>query len=399
MQHQRVRANDLTGAVADLGVMVPLAAALILVNGVDASAVFIAAGLLVIASAVYFRVPFPVQPLKALTAVAVAQGLSPGVIHAAGLEIAAFLLLLSIGGVADAISRAFTKTIVRALQVGVGTLLVITAWRLVADPPDVFNAPRTPWPVVLALAAFVAVWLAAQFERYSIAFALLAFGVALTWTAAMPSFDAPRLHLPSLGLPDGGDWAPALMLLVIPQLPLTFGNAVVAVTDVARRSFGDRAARVTPSRVCVSCGAGNVVSAVIGGVPMCHGAGGLTAHVRLGGRTMWMNIGLGSAFLIVGLFFAGQAPALLGVLPVWVLAAFLAYAGLRHAWLVSDLRGVPLVIALVAGGIGAARGTLALTLAIAGSCEIARHAPRLVGAMREGRAGATAEHTVAETRR
>src|SRR5687767_10011815 len=113
------RANDLTGAVADLGVMVPLAAALILVNGLDASAVFIGAGVLVVASGAYFRIPFPVQPLKALTAVAVAQELAPGVIHAAGLEIAAFLLLMSVRGVADVVCRAFTKPVVRALQLGV----------------------------------------------------------------------------------------------------------------------------------------------------------------------------------------------------------------------------------------------------------------------------------------
>src|SRR5919198_4935573 len=91
---------DVSGAVADLGVLVPLAAALVVVNGLDAGAVFLAAGLLVLASGLYFRVPFPVQPLKALTAVAVAEALSPGVIHAAGIEIGAFLLLLSIRGVA-----------------------------------------------------------------------------------------------------------------------------------------------------------------------------------------------------------------------------------------------------------------------------------------------------------
>ncbi|MGH2546258.1 MAG: putative sulfate/molybdate transporter, partial [Actinomycetota bacterium] len=96
----RIGPGEATGAVADLGVLVPLAGSLILVNGLDPGAVLIGAGLLVVAAGLVFRVPFPVQPLKALTAVAVAERLSPDVIHAAGLEIGLFLLLLSVGRVA-----------------------------------------------------------------------------------------------------------------------------------------------------------------------------------------------------------------------------------------------------------------------------------------------------------
>jgi len=171
--------------------------------------------------------------------------------------------------------------------------------------------------------------------------------------------------LPSLGLPAASAFGTAFVLLVIPQLPLTFGNAVVAVNDLAHEYFGDRAERVTPSRVCLSAGLGNTVSALIGGMPMCHGAGGLTAHVRLGARTAAMNLLLGSSFLVLGLFFATQIPVILGLLPVSILGAFLAYAGLRHAWLVSDLRGAPLAIAVVAGAVGAWYGNLAITAALA----------------------------------
>jgi hypothetical protein len=68
-------------------------------------------------------------------------------------------------------------------------------------------------------------------------------------------------------------------------------------------------------------------------------------------------------------------PLILGLLPIWVLAAFLAYAGLRHAWLVADLRGAPLAIAVVAGGLGAWYGNLAITAALALAFE---HGRRLV---------------------
>jgi len=365
--------GDAAGAVADLGVLVPLSAALILVNGLDAGAVFVCAGLLVIGAGAAFRIPFPVQPLKALTAVAVARELSPDVVHAAGLELGAFLLLLSIGHVADAVARLFVKPVVRALQLGVGLLLVVTSVRLVSDPPEVFaGTPASPWPIVLAAVAFAAVAFAAQRRRYGLALVLFGAGLLVTLLATRPELAAPSLSLPTLGLPPVAAFGTAFVLLVIPQLPLTFGNAVVAVNDLAHGYFGPRADRVTPSRVCLSAGTGNAVAAVLGGMPMCHGAGGLTAHVRLGARTAAMNLLLGTTFLILGLFFAAQVPAILGLIPVWVLAAFLAYAGLRHAWLVADLRGASLAVAVVAGMLGAWTGNLAVTTALALALEQGR---------------------------
>lgn len=358
----RIGLGEAAGAVADLGVFVPLATALILVNGLDAGGVLVCAGLLVLGSGLAFRIPFPVQPLKALTAVAVAQQLSPDVIHAAGLEIAAVLLLLSFHHVADIVAKVFTKPVVRALQLGVGVLLVLTAVKLVLDPPEVFAAtPSSPWPWVLMLAAFAGVAGAARSGHHWVALAILGGGAAVAIPAAAPGIGGPSLSLPSFDLPTGASFGTAFLLLVVPQLPLTFGNAVVAVNDLSHRYFGPAGARVTPSRVCRSAGVGNVVSAVLGGLPMCHGAGGLTAHVRLGARTAGMNLLLGGLFLALGLFFADHVPIVLGLLPVWGLSAFLAYAGIRHAWLVADLRGPDLVLAVGAGLLGAWLGNLAVT--------------------------------------
>jgi sulfate permease, SulP family len=368
--------GDVSGAVADLGVLVPLATALILVNHLDAGAVLLGAGLLVIASGVVFRVPFPVQPLKALTAVAVAEQLAPGVIHAAGLEIAAFLVLLSIRGVADWLARLFTKPVVRALQLGVGVLLVWTAIKLVLDPPTVFRGtPPSPWPFVLAGAVFLGVAWAARRRWYGLALGMLTTGVVAVVTTAHPHVAGPSFHVPWTGLPPAHAFAAAFFLLVIPQLPLTFGNAVVAVTDLAHEYFGHAASRVKASRVCLSCATGNVASALLGGMPMCHGAGGLTAHYRLGARTAGMNLLLGSALVTLGLFFGPQVPAILGLLPVWALTAFLVYAGVRHAMLLLDLRGVDFAVALSAGLIGAWFKDLSIT---AGVALVAVHGARLL---------------------
>lgn len=383
--------GDVSGSVADLGVFVPLAAALVIVNGLDAGAVLLAAGLLLLLAGAVFRVPFPVQPLKALTALAVAQELSPEVIHAAGLQVGLILILLHVTGLADRLSALFTLPVIRSLQFAVGTLLALSAFRLARDPPVVFERPASA-TVGLALAAvtLLVVAVAAHRRWHLLIVVLLGLGTVASWITTRPDLGEIRLHAPELGVPSFAVFGTAFVLLVIPQLPLTYGNAVVGVSHLAREVFGERARRVTPGRVALSCGFGNVVSALAGGLPMCHGSSGLTAHIRLGARTAGMNILLGGSFVVLGLIFSDQVLSLFALLPVWVLAGFLAYAGIRHAMLVLDLTRWTLAVALVAGALGMATGNLACTTAVA---LVAEHAPRLLGRRRNGGGAQTGERT------
>ena len=366
----RLRSGDVSGAVADLGVLVPLVAALVLVNGLDPGGLLLWAGALSLAAGLYFQVPFPVQPLKALTALAVAQTLSPEVIHAAGLEIGLLLILLSVTGLAGRLAVLFTKPVIRSLQFAVGTLLVVTAVKLAADPPEVFaSTGGSVWMLVLAALVAVVVAIASRLRWNPAGALIMLAGVVVGWAIAAPDVGFISFHLPDVGLPSWSVFGTAFVMLVIPQIPLTYGNAIVGVSDLAREQFGEKAERVTPRSVAMTCGLGNVVSALAGGMPMCHGSSGLSAHVRLGARTKTMNVMLGTALIGLGLFYSKHLIALFGVLPVWALAGFLAYAGLRHALLVLDLRGVRLGVALGAGVLGVATGNLAITTAVAIAAE------------------------------
>ena len=358
--------GDLTGAIADLGVLVPLVAALVLVNGLDPGAVLIAAGALVLLAGLTFGIPFPVQPLKALTALAVAQAMSPDAIHSAGLQIGLILVLLAVTGFADRLSRLFTLGVIRSLQFAVGTLLVVTAVRLAADPPAIFdNPPEMGLSLTLAAGTLLVVGAAAATHRYGLIAALFAAGVAVGLATSSIDYGSVELRVPTLDLPAWSVAGSAFVLLVVPQIPLTYGNAVVGVSHLAHQHFGEAARRVSPGTVALSCGVGNVVSAAVGGMPMCHGSSGFTAHVRLGARHVAMNLVLGSALLVIGLVFSNQVLALFGALPVWALAGFLAYAGVRHAWLVRDLAGLRLLVALGAGLVGVMTANLAVTTAVA----------------------------------
>jgi SulP family sulfate permease len=361
--------GDLAGAVADLGTFVPLVAALVLVNGLAPGPLLILAGVLSLAAGLWFGVPFPVQPLKALTALAVAQALSPDTIRAAGLMIGLILVALTLTGLVDRIAVVFTRPVIRALQLAVGVLLVRTALRLAADPPALFvTAPARTTSVLLALCTLVGVAIAVRRGWYAAVVVVVALGALASWVLAEPVLGAPRLVLPGLALPPFAVWGSAFVLLVVPQIPLTYGNAVVGMADLARERFPD-AVRVRPSSVALSCGVGNIGSALLGGMPMCHGSSGFSAHVRLGARSSAMNVMLGSSLILLGLVLSDQVLVLFGLLPVWALAGLLAYAGLRHAMLALDLTGAPLALAAIAALAGIVTGNLAVTTLIALAAE------------------------------
>ena len=368
---RRAWVGDVTGAIADLGIFIPLVAALVLVNGMSATGILVVAGLLVIVAGLVFRIPFPVQPLKALTALAVALELPPTTIHAAGLLLGSLLLAASLPPVMRLITKLFDVTVVRALQVGVGLLLVVAAVRLVQTPPEPFasTAPSSAVGLTLAMVAAGAIALAAERRHFGTILACMVVGTAfVVWRAGDVQADLGS-SLPAFDIPSWSVFVTAFTTLVIPQIPLTIGNAVVATSDVAKTYFGERADRVRPRSVCISAGVANLVSALAGGMPMCHGAGGLTAHYRLGARTIRMNLMLGGTFVMAGLLAADAIADLFALLPVWLLAAFLGYAGVRHALLVADRRGSSLAIALLFGALGAVTGNLALTAAGAAVCS------------------------------
>ncbi len=100
----------------------------------------------------------------------------------------------------------------------------------------------------------------------------------------MPAFAWPALSASDIWL--------GAVLLALPQLPLTFGNAILAITSENNRLFPDRP--VTERGVAISTGIGNAFTSAVGGVPMCHGAGGMAGHVKFGARTGGATVMLGA---------------------------------------------------------------------------------------------------------
>ncbi len=320
--------SEASGAFGDLGVLIPFVTAYLAIVGMAPEAVLVPIGLASIAAGLWFRTPFPVQPMKLIGASVILYSqagiaMTPQVVVAAGLFTGAFWLALGLSGLAQRFSAWIPREALLGVVMGLGFGFMLEGLRTMSSQPwggaatlaialVLLSRPAIPTMLVL-LAGGV---LASVAGGASAPLGALA-GPA--WT--LPAFAWPALSWRALEL--------GVLLLALPQLPLTFGNALFAVVDENNRRFP---AWPTNERVvALSTGAMNLVSSALGGIPLCHGAGGMAAQTRFGARSGRAPVILGATLLVLGLVFADAVGALFALVPPAVLGTILFLAGLQLA--------------------------------------------------------------------
>lgn len=355
--------GETAGAFADLGVMVPIAIALIVTNGLSPTAVLLPAGLTYLVVARTYGLPIAVQPLKAFGAIAIAAGAGSEVIAAGALLMGAVFVLLSVGGLLDRLARWFPVPVIRGVQLGVGLTFVKIAWGLVAAPPASFN-PQLPPLWVFGIAAALALLLLLQ-RRMILLVVGAGFAIAIVQATGTTGLGPSALTVPTL---DIDTFATAAVLLVIPQIPLSLTNSCLAPADAARVYYGTAAVRVTPKRLARTMGVANLLAGSISGMPVCHGAGGLSAHHAFGARTWRAPLIIGTVVTAVAVIFGRAFVGVLATFPLSILAALLVVAAVAHITLLRDLRGgYAWTMALAVGAVGI---TTNLAWAVAGGLAV-----------------------------
>jgi SulP family sulfate permease len=344
------------GAFGDIGVLFPIAIALISLNHVNPTAAFLAAGVTYVLAGRYFQIPMAVQPFKAVAAIALAMALPPSSIASAGLLMGALLGLVAATNLAAWLAKLFTLPIVRGIQLGLGLLLAQEGLRLMFSPRStvVLAAGRTvaPWEIGLAGALLLLAFRGSR--RLPAALVLLTAGMTLgllsQW-GKLPALGWGPMPLTLLH-PRLAELRHVLILLVVPQFALTFGNAIVATENTARILYGTQARRVTVRGLCLSIGLINLLGGMIQAPPLCHGSGGVTAHYQFGARNPRSSYVIGVVCLLLALF-GRAAVGVLNLIPAAVLGVLLVYVGIQHAAYLRDIlrRPLLLVIAMCVGGV------------------------------------------------
>jgi MFS superfamily sulfate permease-like transporter len=318
------------GAFGDVGTLIPFVVAYITIVKVEPLGLLFMFGIALMASGFYYRTPLPIQPMKAIGAAAVAGGISPAALFASGLTTGLFWLLAGATGAIRPISRLATKPVVRGIILGLGLSFMV----------DGINRMRTT--PVLAGIALVVTYLLLTNPRIPAMFMLLIIGVvsAVIMDPQLMS-ELAKIHvgfkLPvfSLSAMTWNDLVVGTLLFTLPQIPLTLGNAVIAITAENNEIFPDR--KVTEKKIAISQGIMNLVAPIFGGVPMCHGAGGMAGHVRFGAKTGGALVILGSLLVLIALFFSDSVAIFFKIFPNAILGVILFFAGSELAIVVRDI--------------------------------------------------------------
>lgn len=314
--------RDASGALGDLGTLLPLSLGAIGLAGLAPVPVLLGFAFFYIATGLYYRLPIPVQPMKAVAALLLTSQVSAETLVASGVLIGAVLLVLGSTGWVNRFAGLLPRSVLSGLQMGLGFLLASMSIGLMA----------TSLPVGLVTLAVLALllWKGSQLPA-----ALLGLCVAVVIGMlvgapglALDVADSAGFSLPAL--PGMTAWQEGFSVLALPQLALTLTNAIVLTALVAGDYFGEESRRVTPARLSVSTGLANLFMVPLGALPMCHGAGGLAAHYRFGARTGLAPIMLGAGLLAVALVPGGLS--FIAAIPAAGLGALLFVAAVELAF-------------------------------------------------------------------
>ncbi len=339
--------NELAGSFGDIGTDLPLILAMIPAAGLDAANVFMVFGLLQVLTGLIYGLPMPMQPLKAMAVIVITQQIGGPVLFGAGLAIAAIMLVLSLTGLLDWLARVIPKSVVRGVQLGLGLKLASMALRDYVPALGVNG-------YILAGVCFIIIILLWRNRTMPASLPVIVLGAVyasvtaiewagLQWAARLPE---PAVHVPTWD----AIWT-GLFVLAIPQLPLSLSNSVIATQQTIRDLFPQR--KVSVRRIGVTYGLANVLASTLGGVPVCHGCGGLAGHHAFGARTGGSVVIYGLMFIVLSLVLGDTVGAFVTAYPKPVLGIILLFEAVALMMLIRDVAGdrTQFTIVLLVGAI------------------------------------------------
>ncbi len=348
--------QEFAGSLGDLGTILPIAIGMILINGLNPSGLFLSIGLFYIFTGFYYGVTVSVQPMKVIGAYAIATAASSGEILASSLLMGIILLAMGLTGAIDIIGKHTPKSVIRGVQLSTGTLLMAQGIKLMIGTSNLQLLQKTAEPYltiqslgVLPIGVFIGITgsiltlFLLNNKKLPAGLIIVILGLVIGLIFGTRQ-DFAKLHLSlylpewmPLGFPGKTDFMFALFALVLPQTPMTIGNAIIANADLSKEYFKEKSKKVTYKNLSITMALGCIFSFFLGGMPMCHGAGGLAAHYRFGARTAGSNYMIGSIFVLLVLLFGSGILTIIYLLPMAILGVLLVFAGSQLALTIQDV--------------------------------------------------------------
>ncbi|MEC7730588.1 MAG: putative sulfate/molybdate transporter [Candidatus Neomarinimicrobiota bacterium] len=343
--------NEWSGAFGDIGTDFPLIVGMILAAGLDSASVLVTFGVMQIFTGSFYKMPMPIQPLKAMATIVITQKISPNILYGGGLAIGISMLLLNITKLIDWISRVVPKAVIRGIQLGLGIKLGLLALQ------DYVIADGVAGYYLAATAFLLAICLLGN-RKYPPAIFIIMLGMfyAFIFKVDAHSFiNAVGIHLPQIHTPTWADILTGFLILTIPQIPLSIGNSILATNQIANDWYPKHT--VTIRKISYTFSLVNLINPFFSGIPTCHGSGGIVGHHTFGGRTGGSVIIYGCLYIFLGLFLSQGFDTLVHIFPLPILGILLLFESLGLMLLVQDVTDskssfmIALLVGLISGGI------------------------------------------------
>lgn len=331
--------HEFAGSLGDLGTFIPLMIAMASQTGLDFSTSLFWAGIFNIITAFTFGIPMAVQPMKAIAAIALTHHMTGMEVIAAGAAVGGMVLMAGITGWINTLQQVIPQSVVRGIQLAVGLTLITKGVELVQHA----GGWTEPKGYALAIVAAMVVLLLPNTRRVPAALVLCGLGIIVACSSVATGAGAALANPRSFGIalhvhiPTWDNMVQGFTLAAVPQLPLTLLNSVIAVSALAADLFPKTAP--APQRVAVSVGLMNIIGAMFGALPFCHGAGGLAGQYRFGARTGGSLVMLGMLKIGMAVGLGGTAMVLCQHFPQAILGVMLICSGMELGSAITALTG------------------------------------------------------------
>ena len=322
--------NELAGSFGDIGTDLPLIVGIVLAAVLDSGSLFFVFGILQILTGLIYGLPMPMQPLKAMAVLVITQQLRGDLLWGAGVAVGFSILVLSLSGGLTLLAKWIPRCVVRGIQFGLGLKLASLALK--------DYIPSMGWTGYPLAAAGMAIMLVLWGNRRFPAGLLIIFLGGVVAVASGIDFgliiDGFGISLPSFQHPSLDSILTGFVVLALPQIPLSISNSLIATDQTVTDLFPQR--RIGIRKLGLTYSVVNLIAPFFGGIPVCHGCGGLAGHHTFGARTGGSVVIYGAFYLLLGLFFASPLHEVIKVFPLPILGVVLLFEALTLLTFVRD---------------------------------------------------------------
>jgi len=341
LMEKKFSIRELGGAFGDWGTLIPFIIGYISIVGLNPAGIFLTLGITNIVLGVKYNLPLPVQPQKTIGTIALSQKWSPNLVISTGLGTGIIWTILGLTKILNRIVKKIPKITVRGIQLGLGLILGWTAITLIFFD-NLFGIFLGIFSISIIIALI-------NSKKFPSALILVLLGIFILFFTNELTLSNVRFSLPifEFNIPQWNNILLGMVLAGIAQFFLTLTNVMIATISLVKDLFPEKENTISANSLAVNMGLMNLVNPFLGGMPLCHGSGGLAAQYAFGARSGGSMILEGILEIFLGLFLSETLFLIFREFPQAIFGAMLLYTAyllVRISFKDYKMKSLPIII-------------------------------------------------------